>query len=56
MRYFKGAVDFIVVRDGDKGHPPPTGDMVEMQRLGKALRAADFLEKPLGWPGGVARV
>ena len=56
MRDFEGALDFVVVRDGDERHAPPPGDMVKMKRLGKALGAADFLEKPLGRPLGMSGV
>ena len=56
MRDLEGALDFVVVRDGDERHAPPPRDVVEVKRLGKALGAADFLEKPLGRPRGMSRV
>ena len=54
MRDLEGALDFVVVRDGDERHAPPPRDVVEMKRLGKALGAADFLEEPLGRPRGMS--
>jgi hypothetical protein len=56
MRDLEGALDFVVVRDGDERHAPPPGDVVEVKRLGKALGAADFLEKPLRRPRGMSGV
>jgi hypothetical protein len=56
MRDLEGALDFVVVRDGDERHAPPPRDVVEMKRLGKTLGAADFLEEPLGRPRGMSRM
>ena len=56
MRDLEGALDFVVVRDGDECHAPPPRDVVEMKRLGKTLGTADFLEEPLGRPRGMSRM
>ena len=50
---FEGAVDTVVIADGHMRHPPSSGDVVDLQRFGKTLGAADFFEDPLRRSFGV---
>ena len=54
MGYFPGAVDGVVVRDGDKIHPPGPGNVIESLGRGIALRAVELAQRPVGRLVGMA--
>ena len=44
------AIDAVVIRDGDKIHPPLPRRFVNLERLDKALGGADAAQKPFAGP------
>ena len=52
----QGAVDAVVVADGDEIHPPAAGGLVEMIGRGKAFWAVELAHRPVGGLVGVARM
>ena len=56
VRDLKGAVDGVVVGDGDHAHAARAGDVVDAPGFGEAFRAAHALEQPLRGPRGMLGV
>jgi hypothetical protein len=56
VRDLQASVNGIMVGNGDQVHTSGFSNMIEMERIGEALRTVQFFQYPFGWSHGKLRM